>query len=308
MKELSSIKNNFLFIILLLLLSIKLTSPQIHDNFISSILEEGNHDLLDVTDYHNISLIVSSSKVIYTGIPPIKKTETNANLIKFSSVITINQNYLLVACLQDSFLGKINLSNGAFTSLLSYSDPIESKSLEIPKSICSLSYIENTVYIGYSQIVETSGINRITNFAFRINIKNKESIEEGPLLNNTSGIKYYNISIMDMETPSLRQLSCQPLRILNNSQKGHRLICLYETTYIFSSNSGYKIYAVTIDSSFDKLQNSLIENAIVTGSNHLGFRFYREDDYYARCISGISLEEVYLDSGLEIKHTLISSC
>ena len=118
MKVLYSKKINFL---LFLFINIGLITSQINDNFEKRELEEGNYDLLDVTDYHNLGLIVSSSKSIYTGIPPIKKTETNANLFKYSHLITINTNYLLVACLEDSFLGKINLSTGSFTSLLSYS-------------------------------------------------------------------------------------------------------------------------------------------------------------------------------------------
>ena len=123
---------------------------QIHDNFEKGNLEEGNYDLLDVTDYHNLGLIVSSSKSIYTGIPPIKKTETNAALFKFSHLITINTNYLLVACLEDSFLGKINLFNGSYVPLLSYSqleDTLNSSdTLGLPDAICSLSNIDNTIY------------------------------------------------------------------------------------------------------------------------------------------------------------------
>ena len=103
-------------------------------------LEEGNYDLLDITDYHNLGLIVSSSKAIYTSFPTNKKVDTNANLIKVSSLITINSNYLLAACLQDSFLGKINLSTGNFVSLLSYSDVDEDVGI-IPRTICSLSNI-----------------------------------------------------------------------------------------------------------------------------------------------------------------------
>ena len=110
MKVFSSIKNKFIFFLIFLNINFILT--QINDNFTSGILEEGSYDLLDVTDYHNMNLVVSSSKKIYTGIPPVEKVTTNANLISVSSLITINENYLLVACLEDSFLGKINLSTG----------------------------------------------------------------------------------------------------------------------------------------------------------------------------------------------------
>ena len=95
MQVFSSIKNIFLFFFLFLNISLALS--QINDNFASSVLEEGNYDLLDVTDYHNMNLIVSSSKKIYTGLPPVEKVVTNANLISVSALITINENYLLVA-------------------------------------------------------------------------------------------------------------------------------------------------------------------------------------------------------------------
>ena len=87
----------------------KLIFSRINDNFDLKILEEGNYELLDVTDYHNLNLIVSTSKNIYTGIPPSLKIQTSANLIKATSLITISENYLLAACLEDAFLGRIKL-------------------------------------------------------------------------------------------------------------------------------------------------------------------------------------------------------
>ena len=133
-------------LLFLFFIKFKFILCQIYDNYESDILEEGNHDILDVTDYHNINLIVSTSKNIYTGIPPTLKVKTNANLINATSLITINENYLLAACLQDSFLGKISLTGltgGTFTSLLSYTNIGIYSSLDIPIKICSLSNIES---------------------------------------------------------------------------------------------------------------------------------------------------------------------
>ena len=58
------LNSNRIFL-LLIFLKINIIYPQIFDNYLSDILEEGNYDLLDVTDYHNINLIVSTSKNIY---------------------------------------------------------------------------------------------------------------------------------------------------------------------------------------------------------------------------------------------------
>ena len=89
MKALYSLKTNCL---LFLVINFSLIISQLYDNFEKGQLEDGNYDLLDVTDYHNLGLIVSSSKSIYIGIPPVKKTETDANLFKYSHLITMNTN------------------------------------------------------------------------------------------------------------------------------------------------------------------------------------------------------------------------
>ena len=171
------------FLLFFLFINMSFIISQIHDNFGKGNLEEGNYDLLDVTDYHNLGLIVSSSKSIYTDIPPIKKAETDAALFKFSHLITINTNYLLVACLEDSFLGKINLSTGSYVPLLSYSqieDTLNStKTSQLPDAICSLSNIDNTIFIGFSQVFDTE---KSYNTIFKFTIANKDDTEEGPTL------------------------------------------------------------------------------------------------------------------------------
>ena len=53
----------------------------IYDNYASNTLEEGDYELLDVSDRYNLKLIVSSSRNIYTGIPPLKLSTTEAELI-----------------------------------------------------------------------------------------------------------------------------------------------------------------------------------------------------------------------------------
>jgi len=112
---------NFKFLIILIILKYYFFNSQIYDDFSINKLEDES-ELLDVTDYHKLNLIVTSLKNIYTGIPPQLKTTTEANIINATSLITINENYLLAACLQDSLLTKININDGIFSSLLLYSD------------------------------------------------------------------------------------------------------------------------------------------------------------------------------------------
>ena len=299
-------------IFFLILIEFKIILSQIFDNYESNILEEGNYDILDVTDYHNISLIVSTSKNIYTGLPPEIKVTTNANLINATSLITINENYLLVACLQDSFLGKISLSDGNFISLLSYENISTYSSLEIPIKICSLSNIDNTIFIGYSKIEyfeETNEMNK-TNIIFQIDITNKDSTTEGPLIDVSEKIKSFQFPKSTVITSSSRQISCEPLKIKDDIKNEYRLICLHEGIYEYSTEENTiwenKVYAVTINSNLSNFEVNMTENQIKYGDNDLGFRIYKENDTYARCITSKALVEIYLkktDSITQIRKT-----
>ncbi len=288
--------------LLLIFLEIKLISSQIYDNYDSGILEEGNYDILDVTDYHNISLIVSTSKNIYTGIPPNKTTKTNANLINATSLITINENFLLASCLQDSFLGKISLSDGNFISLLSYSDINTYLPIEIPIKSCSLSNIDNAIFIGYSKIEHFEDTNETnkTNIIFKIEIKNKDSTTDGPLIDISKEIKFFQFPVSTVVTSSSRQISCEPLRIKNNENNEYRLICLHEGIYEYSSEGESiwenKVYATTIKSDFSNFEISMTEIQINYGNQDLGFRIYKENDTYSRCMTSNALVEIYLST------------
>ena len=287
-------------LVLLFFIEIKFILPQIFDNYESNILEEGNYDILDVTDYHNINLIVSTSKNIYTSIPPSLKVTTNANLINSSSLITINENYLLVACLQDSFLGKISLINGTFTSLLSYTNIGTYSSLDIPIKICSLSNIDNTIFIGYSKIEyfeETDETNK-TNIIFQIEITNKEDTDNGPVIDDLVEIKSFQFPKSIVMTSSSRQISCEPLRIKDNINNEYRLVCLHEGIYENSFGGNitweHKVYATTIKSDFSDFEVNMTESQMKYDDKDLGLRIYKENDIYARCMTSNTLVEIHL--------------
>jgi hypothetical protein len=227
---------NFFFNNIFLLIFFRITNilSQIKDDYTSGILEEGDYDLLDVTDYHELNIIVSSSKNIYTGIPPTKKSQTNAYLINATSLITINENYLLAACLENSFLGKINLNTGQFTSLLSYSDINISPSLEVPITTCSLSNIDSFIFIGYSKIEysETDEKYYINNIIFKLTIDDISSTTDGLTYNN--GIVYFEYPESIIFTSNPRHISCEPIRIDETVSEGddYRLICLHEEIFV----------------------------------------------------------------------------
>jgi hypothetical protein len=84
---------------------------QINDNFQKGELEHENSYFIDINDYHNLNLIISTSHKIYTSnsLPNPISTFT-AKVENYSMAATYDQNYILVACLNDSLLAKINIS------------------------------------------------------------------------------------------------------------------------------------------------------------------------------------------------------
>ena len=89
----------YIFILFLFILQININYSQISAGFSKNNLED-NSILLDVIDYHNWNLIVSTLKNIYTEIPPQLKITIEADLINITTLIVLNDNYLLAACLR----------------------------------------------------------------------------------------------------------------------------------------------------------------------------------------------------------------
>ena len=103
--------------------------------------------MINIADYHNLSILVSTSKNIYAGFPPKLKSKITSIITKFSSGVTINENYLLMSCLDAKILTKININTGEETDLcpsLSFSSPSQ--------QICSISSYNNKVFLIYTQL------------------------------------------------------------------------------------------------------------------------------------------------------------
>jgi len=261
------------FIYMILIIKIKIF--YCYDNFGIEYL--AGSDLIDVTDYHNLSLIVTTAKKIYIGIPPILKTETNANLINASSVITFNDKYILAACLQDSLLSKVNLNNGDSTSLLNYDTFPTEPNLDVPKTSCSLSIIENRIFIGYTRIDYFENETNKTNIVMRFNIKNKES-DNGPDIDDSVEKKIFVFPKSVIKTESTKQISCEPLRITNNITY-YRLVCVFEDLYLESGNKWtYHIFATSINGNFDGFENSMYEIYVFRVNDNSGFKLIKLDD------------------------------
>ena len=294
-KLIYSLKHN-LFTLFILIISLIIC--QINDNYQRYFLENGTYDLLDISDNYNLNLIISTSKKIYAGIPPILKVTTEAQLINSTSLITLNENYLLAACLKDSLLTKINLVDGSYSNLIGYSEIDNSLNLDIPITSCSLSIYENIIFIGYSRINyyevingnDTEIISNKTNIIIKLNIDNIQSNF------NIINKNFFIFPISTTLTPSPRQISCQPLKILNE-ENDYRLVCIYETLQ-YAEDYGmerYYIYANSINENIDGFENNMDENRIYRTNDYSGFKLYKLNDYYAGCLTKKGLYELHLE-------------
>ena len=289
--------------VIIFFLKVKYYLCQINDNFNRDILEEGNYDLIDITDNFNLSLIVTTAKNIYTGIPPIKRASTNANLINSTSIITINNNYLLAACLSDSLLTKININNGEFSTLINYNEITIEPILEIPITTCSLSFYNNYIFIGYSRIEYfESEINK-TNILIKLELNDINNYEEGPNLNTEFPPKIFIFPNSTIKTNSFRQISCEPLNIKNDINN-YRLVCIHEDLAFELENSQYRytIFATTINESFDNFDVKMWHRRIFATNLEGGFKLYKIKNTEAKIV----MKKIIYNININLENNTIS--
>ena len=275
---------NVIILYFLITLVFRFIINQIYDNFeLNDIEGEEGNTFLDITDNNDLKLLISTSKIIYQGIPPTIKSTTNAKLGPASSALTINENYILVSCLNDSLLTKININNGEYSSLVSYSDISTSSTLSVPSTICSISLFENMVFIGYAQI---KGSNK-TNIVIRINIKNKDSTN-GPIKDTSSTIKYFIFPNQYVISKSIRQIICEVIYIIND-ESNYRLVCAYE---ILNGRQA-ETYAVALEHNLEGIVSN--EYRINKLSSSSGFRIYKIDAFHLRFIVRKYIYDLHLE-------------
>ena len=194
----------------------------INDNFIYNTLESSGNSILDISDYLDLYLLISSSGNIYKGIPfsstPI--SITSAGLNSSSAAAVCNENYIIASCLNNYLLVKININNGKFESLVEYSD--FSSIVVSNSSSCSLSIYDNNVYIGISQ---PTSDNKIKNAVIKLNIENKEDSTNGPTI-VTNNSKLFIFPVEYSKTSTTRDISCEA--IVESTSNEHKLLCVYE--------------------------------------------------------------------------------
>ncbi len=288
--------NKFYLFLTLILLNFKFYNCTINDNFYRNDLEGERGEILDVTDDFNLNLVVTTSKNIYTGIPPTKKDFTiTANFINSTSILTITKDYILAACLKDSLLTQISLIDGASKSFLNYSSINITPQLTVPTKTCSISTANYMIYIGYSR----DNGNNITNILIKLkwNIKDVEV----PSYNSTYTPLVFTFPKNTAKTDSSRQISCQPLSIFIiaiDNETSYRLVCVFER---IEFNSDFNIdraisYGTSIAKNFREFNNRINDTFIYATNISGGFRLYKLNDTYGRFV----MRKVVYDLHLEL--------
>ena len=283
-------------IFLAIILKFNFDYCQINDKYQTNILEGGSYDLINIKDDLNLSLIITTSKKIYTGIPPTLKATTSAKLIKQTAITTVNEKYVLAACLQDYFLAKINLNSGAYTPLIEY-DYYSSPTLSVPSRSCSISIFDDYAFVGYSQNFRASDgwsyYYYRTMTVLKIPITNINS-QNGPTFDSYYTTYYHTFPSSDILTNSSSDIACETLKISNNINY-YRVVCIYETSeYIDNSQLSYYIYATSIRGDFEDFEIKANEFKISNSSELSGFKIYKLNDTHARCLTKNTLVDIYL--------------
>ena len=260
----------------------KYSFNEINDNFkLDNSLDEGY--ILDIKNYHNLTIMLTTSKNIYKGIPPNPEELPDININNYSSVVTCNNNYILIACLDDYLLSKINLNTLIYTPLLSYSDIDES--LEAPSNICSLSMIDNIVYIAFSQ-PSTSSTTKIYIKVIKIILNSQNDLNNGPIIDNKINFTFpkeyekYNYD---------RHISCEPTR--ERKTNAIKLICIFQK----KSKTLYSLFASVINDDFNDF--AISEKGLLSSpTTYSRFKVYSYKQQYVRIYSFDDLIDLYLEN------------
>ena len=225
-----------------------------------------NASIIDITDYHNLSLIITTENKIYTGVPPNIKCNTSSQIINISSAATYNEDNIFIACSKEYLLSNINLETGEEESLLTYEQfYLSIISLNYSCSICTL---DNITYIGISQIIDNSLINNL----IKINLENQD-IDKKPILIDQIIYTIDNELTILQNITYPRQISCEIIEISNNLNNS-RLVCGYIN--FDNSTLTYKYMAIVMNPDFNGTDSEIV---ITQQSTLISFRLQKINQY-----------------------------
>ena len=225
------------------------------DNFQSKDLDNGI--FINVKDRHNLSLIISTSKKIYTGLIPNLKSIANESIYEINNAVTFNENYTIISCLRSSLIAKMNINSGNIT-------PIDSFTFEdLASKSCPISIINNTVYIYRPENRD----NLIYISAYEIVLTDIDNIKDGPKIKDKNNIQ----DIFNLEPVSYtQQIDCENISFENIIY----LVCLYVNSTIENNEKIYNIYGM-VESLHYYIFNSKIETYV---------KIEKVDSFTLKCI------------------------
>ena len=254
---------------------------QINDNFQKGDLEHENSYFIDINDYHNLNLIITTSQKIYkSNSLPNQISTFTAKVENYSMAATFDQNYLLVACLNDSFLAKININTGDSTNLLYYTDVIieDENTLVPPNQICSLSIFENIVHIAKAQSYTKEDI--LFNKYYIIKLVLKTDGDLSPIIDSSIEKKIFKFPEEYKKAITLRQLSCEV--ITDQKVNANKLLCVYEKFTAVNKEDTW-VNATTLDNDLTKLESNEIK--IYKFSTLSGFYISKSENKIIKCMT-----------------------
>ena len=252
------------FLIFFILIQIKGILLVYFDSFQTSILNE-DASLIDISDYHNLYLLITTDNKIYSGIPPTFKVDTNSSIINISSAVTYNNNYILIACTENYLLSKINIETGEEIYLVPY------EYLNLSDSTCSVSTKDDYVYIGLSHI--KTDINSANSYLENTVVKIKLESKDGnpcldtnfTILNYTFKYKDKNLDIAPIQNP----FSCEIIDIDEDS----RLICGHIRVKEKEKYFYYYCNATLLNSDFNDIEDEI--NVVTQSSTKYIIKYIR---------------------------------
>ena len=244
---------NFPFLLFLIATQIKKSILVYFDSFGYQMLNESS-SLIDITDYYNIYPLITTSKNIYTGIPPKLKATTNFKITNISAAVTWNEKIILIACTEDYLLSEINIETHFESSILTNYQNI------FPKSTCTISTKDNLVYIGITHITTDENNGNDDQYLEYTVFKITLSTTNGDInLSDPPIIVCYNLEYKEKNFKKIlfpRPFSCE---VIENSD---RLICGYIRLNETSKDQfSYLLNVTVISTNFTYIED---EKTVVT--------------------------------------------
>ena len=242
-----------------------------------------NASIIDITDYHNLYIVITTEKNIYTGMPPNKVSSTTSKILNITAAATYDTNYLLLACTEDYLLSKININSGEETPLFNYS--YYGFSIENLNYTCSISILNNIVFVGIQQIID----NALKFNVLKIGLGNIND-DNGPIWNSSVIKRTLQTTLTNLGIYSFpRVFSCEVISTIKNLEDP-RLVIGY-----LKYDSSKKLYGYYANAGRADFSAFLPTTQIQSSPKLLNFRIQKINSTFLRYLTSTNTIEIYVD-------------